>query len=88
MYIYNRDYCAVSHVKVGKQAARVAEIIKADGGITRLTAMHYGIANVTARIAELRTAGVNVLCEMKKDQNAREYGRWTFPSNLELVPQE
>lgn len=51
------------------------------GGITRLQAMEeLGIANVTARISELRGSGINVVCDMVKATNRYgekiEYGRW------------
>ena len=62
-----------------KQASQVLNLIRRDGSVTRLTAMHYGVANLTARIAELRTAGYNVVCTEKRDANKRRYGSWHFP---------
>lgn len=61
------------------QAARVVEIVKADGHITRLSAAHYGIANVTARLADLRNAGVKVRCISRRDAAGRRYGEWRMP---------
>lgn len=67
---------------VTRQAAQVFALMKRDGGLTRLTAMHYGIANLTARIAELRLdCNVNVQCEVKEDAEGREYGRWFIAAN-------
>ena len=63
---------------VSPQAKRVYELLKRDGHVTRITAMHYGIPNVTARITELRAAGINVGCEVAIDANGREYGRWSL----------
>jgi hypothetical protein len=62
---------------VTPQAVKVLNLIERDGHITRLTAMHYGIANITARIAELRLDyGINVACEEKVDAEGRVYGSW------------
>lgn len=45
--------------------------------ITRLEAMHYGIANLTARISELRGDGVNVKCRWKQDLSGARYGEFS-----------
>ena len=60
------------------QTEQVLNLIKRDGSITRLTAMHYGIANLTARIAELRNWGFDVECQEKRDANGRRYGTWSL----------
>ena len=59
-----------------KQATQVLNLIKRDGSVTRLTAMHYGVANLTARIAELRDYGYDVECIEKRDASNRRYGSW------------
>lgn len=61
---------------LSKQGKKVLELIQRDGRVTRMTALHYGVANVTARIAELRYEGFNVVCEVKVDAEGREYGNW------------
>jgi hypothetical protein len=61
---------------VGPQAKKLYGLMERDRYVTRLTAMHYGVANVTARVAELRAAGINISCEVAKDADGREYGRW------------
>jgi hypothetical protein len=63
-----------------KQAQQVLDLIDRDGHVTRLTAMHYGVANVTARITELRNAGHFVVCNLAKDANGSRYGRWSIPA--------
>ena len=64
---------------IGRQAAKVLDLIKRDGRVTRLTAMHYGIANLTARISELRLyGGLDIVCTEKVDAVGRRYGEWTI----------
>jgi hypothetical protein len=71
-------------VSVSPQSAKVLEIMQIDGAITRLTAMHYGIANLPARVLDLRTAGIPVVCDERKDAKGSRYGRWSIPSSVEL----
>lgn len=75
---------------VTPQANKVLGIIRRDGHITRLTAMHYGIANLTARITELRdalyTKGLDVVCVKRHDDNGHLYGRWSVETReLEIA---
>jgi len=63
------------------QTAQVLKLIKRDGFITRLVAAHYGIANLTARISDLRSRNVKVACETKRDAEGRRYGYWTLAPN-------
>lgn len=67
-----------------KQAKQVLNLIQRDGAVTRLTAMHYGIANLTARITELRDHGYDVECYEKRDAAGRRYGSWRL-SAMELM---
>lgn len=60
------------------QTSQVLKLLKRDGFITRLVAAHYGIANLTARISDLRNRHVNVVCETKRDAEGRRYGHWTL----------
>lgn len=60
------------------QNAKLLKLMKDGRSVTRLTAMHYGIMNLTARISELRGAGHNVVCTMKTDLNGAEYGEFTL----------
>jgi hypothetical protein len=60
------------------QAVQVRDLMKRDGHITRLTAFHYGIANLTARLTELRNYGYYVDCVKKVDANGRTYGSWSL----------
>jgi hypothetical protein len=65
--------------KADKQTMQVLSLLRRDGNVTRLTAQHYGIANLTARIADLRlTHGVNVRCQQRKDAEGRRYGVWSL----------
>lgn len=60
------------------QTKQVLDLIKRDGSITRLVAMNYGIANLTARLADLRSLGHNVVCVQKRDAKNRRYGTWSI----------
>jgi hypothetical protein len=60
-----------------RQTKQVLSLMKRDGAITRLTAQHYGIVCLTARIADLRTRhGYSVQCDLKRDAEGRRYGSW------------
>lgn len=63
--------------KMNAQTEKLLGLLNRDGHVTRLTAMHYGVANITARIADLRLRhDVNVVCEVCRDAAGRRYGRW------------
>lgn len=68
------------------QSTQVLNLLKRDGNLTRLTAMHYGIANVTARIADLRRAGYRVTCTEKRDAAGRRYGVWRLAPTQVVAP--
>jgi hypothetical protein len=71
---------------VDPQTRRVLDLMIRDGHITRLSAQHYGIANVTARIADLRLRhGHPVRCEVRKDADGRRYGAWKLIPKTESV---
>lgn len=63
-----------------KQERKVLELMLRDGHVSRMTAMHYGIANLTARIAELRQKLIldnyDIPVAIKEDASGREYGSW------------
>lgn len=62
------------------------EHLQGGNGITRLEAFHYGIANLTARIADLRSLGHMVRCDWRKDARGAEYGRFYLVRNsLEMA---
>ncbi len=68
-------------------------LVERKGALTRVTAMHYGIMNLTARITELRQAGYRIVCTNKKDGFGNRYGEFTYaplmlpaPSSLPLTP--
>lgn len=72
-----------------EQTAQVLKLMQRDGNVTRLTASHYGIANLTARIADLRVRfGINVQCEKRRDAAGRLYGVWKLPQDTDryVVP--
>lgn len=58
------------------QNDRILSMLQRGETITRLIAMHYGIMNLTARIAELRNAGHDVRCKLKADDMGRSYGEF------------
>ncbi len=50
------------------------ELLRKGRSVTRLTAMNYGVMNLTARITELRQRGFTIVCTMKRDGLGRKYG--------------
>jgi hypothetical protein len=85
VFVYDQQANGRSTLAVSRQAMKVLDIIQTSGSVTRLTAMHYGIANITARIAELRTAGIQVLCEENRDMNGARYGKWSLPYGVAVA---
>ena len=59
------------------QTRKVLELLK-KGHLTRLTAMHYGVMNLTARISDLRSLGWTVNCTTKRDSEGNRYGDFTL----------
>ena len=67
--------------KKGKPVSQTQKLLtqmRAGRSVTRLTAMHSGVMNLTARIADLRAAGHNVICTMKTDMDGNEYGDFSL----------
>lgn len=65
-------------------AAKVADILVRDGGITHLSAVHYGIGSVTKEIARIRKAAPlshRVTTVTRKDAEGNKYTRWTVKAN-------
>lgn len=62
------------------QERKVLELMLFDGHVSRLTGMHSGIVNITARIAELRqkisSDCYRIDVAIKTDANGYEYGGW------------
>lgn len=48
--------------------------------VTRVTAMHYGMMNLTARITDLRNAGHKVTCVTEYDADGHRYGSFSLAS--------
>ena len=69
-------------IHITPQEQKVLNLMLRDGAVTRLTAMHYGIPNVTARISELRAKlepmAYDILVDVKEDANGNEYGSWSL----------
>lgn len=62
------------------QCEKLINLLKAGRSVTRVTAMHYGIMNLTARIADLRLRyNLNVICTRKNDANGNSYGSFSLP---------
>lgn len=60
---------------------KVADILVRDGGITHLTAMHYGIGCITKEIQRLRDASpkdYKVITVRRQDADGHKYTRWTL----------
>lgn len=60
------------------QAKQVLNILKRDEGITLMTAAHYGVPNLSARLSDLKEAGYVINREQKKDLAGKKYSRWTL----------
>lgn len=58
------------------QTKQTLDVLKKDQGITIMTAMHYGITNLSARLSDLKDAGFEVVREQKKDLRGQKYSRW------------
>lgn len=61
------------------QTEKVLSLLRR-GPLTRLTAMHYGVMNLTARLADLRGLGYRISCASKRDANGARYGEFTLVS--------
>ena len=60
---------------------KVMDIMVRDGGITHLTALHYGIGSVTKEVSRLRRAvpvGYTIGTVKRKDADGNKYTRWTL----------
>lgn len=68
-------------MSMSPQVSQVLNLMQRDGYVTRLTAGHYGINNLTARFADLRLRhGYGIRCEKKTDALGRPYSRWSLDS--------
>lgn len=68
------------------KASKVLGIMARDGGITHMTALHYGIGSVTKEVARIRDAkpyGYSVKTVKRYDADGREYTRWTLKKEAE-----
>lgn len=69
------------HYRTTPQSRKVMSIMLRDGGITHLTAQHYGIACVTKEIQRVREAspvGYAIKTVRRKDAEGNKYTRWTL----------
>lgn len=60
------------------QARKVLKLLASGERLSRVTAMHYGVMNLTARLADLRNAGWDVRCEIKRDVDGNRYGSFSL----------
>jgi hypothetical protein len=58
------------------QAKKVLSALMQKRLVTRLTMMHLGVMNLTARITEIRGAGYNVECENDVDIDGNRFGKF------------
>ena len=77
------DFILASKHNLSPQGQKTLELLQRDGRVTRMTALHYGIPNLTARIAELREEGFPVDCDVKVDANGNKYGSWFLSKSIE-----
>lgn len=68
-------------MQLSKQARLVLRSLEAGRSVTRVTAMHYGVMNLTARISELRNAGYEITCTMRRDVAGDRYGEFVLAGN-------
>lgn len=66
------------NLQLSAQNRLVLDILLRDNYITRVAAAHYNIANVTARISELRSAGFDIPAHTYHDLRGRRYARWVM----------
>lgn len=72
-------------MKLSPQAAKVLDLLTTTSGLTQVMALSvYGIASITARIAELRRHGYEIETETREDGFGRRYARYV----LVRTPQE
>lgn len=68
------------------KAQKVLGVMVRDGGITHLTALHYGIGSVTKEINRIRSAkpyGFSVKTVKRVDAEGNTYTRWTLKKEAE-----
>lgn len=73
------DFCYTA--LVAPKTLKVANILARDGGITHMTALHYGIGSVTKEITRLRDNlkyGYRIKTVKRKDADGNMYTRWTL----------
>lgn len=58
------------------QTQRVYDLLANGHRLTRVIAMHYGIMNLTARLADLRNMGYRIHCVTKRDMDGNRYGEF------------
>lgn len=64
---------------------KVLGIMERDGGITHMTALHYGIGSITKEIQRLRDSkpvGYRINTVTRKDAEGKKYTRWTMKRDL------
>lgn len=55
---------------------KVLDIMKRDGGITRLVATHLDIGCVRKAISDLRKLGYSITTDLRVDSDGNKYTRW------------
>lgn len=79
-------------IPLSPQAAKVLDILTSTSGLTQVMALSvYGIASITARIAELRRKGYGIETETFEDANSRRYAKYVLkrtPTELKETSEE
>jgi len=65
-------------IKFTDQEIFVLNILKKEGDITKLKAMHYNIGNVNAVINQLRRKGHHIGTLTRTDAQGRHYNEWAY----------
>lgn len=65
------------------QDQTVLDILTRDGGITHLTAQHYGIGCIRKHVSNLRSVGIKIKTVKRKDAAGKMYSRWTLAKTSE-----
>jgi len=71
--------------RMSPKAHKVAGILLRDGGITHMTALHYGVGSVTKEIARIREACPTtheIKTVTRVDAEGHKYTRWTLKAKV------
>lgn len=77
-YIKQENLIPLKSFGKDTQCGKLLRLMERGRSVTRLTALHYGIMNLTARISDLRNAGYDVRCQWRRDDDGNDYGSFSL----------